>query len=240
MVDAVTYVGKDLEAMDFAENYHRWILNELSPHLGSRIVEVGAGIGAFSKLLLARAPDELTLVEPSPMFDQLIETVRPESFPKTALRSYNSTFRSVAEMIAGLKPESVVYVNVLEHIEDDVAELSAVYAALQRGGNCLIFVPAFMALYGEFDRHVGHFRRYSKSELETKCKAAGFRISKIYFFDVVGFFPWWIKYKLLRSKSLESSAVKVYDKLVVPIASRIEPIIRAPFGKNLIAVAEKQ
>ena len=238
---AVTYVGKDLESMDHAENYHRWILDVFRPYLGRRIVEVGAGTGGFSKLLLEIEPDHLTLVEPSRMFDELIVNVNVNrgAGERTTLNTYNNTFRLAANSIAETRPDTVVYVNVLEHIEDDAAELSAVHSVLDKGGKCLIFVPAFMALYGKFDEQVGHYRRYSKFELEAKCRAAGFRIVKSSFFDLVGFFPWWIKYRLLRSSSLGSSAVKIYDRVVVPVASRVEPITGVPFGKNLIVVAEK-
>ena len=240
MASAVTYVGKDLEAMDFAENYHRWILREFSPYLGRRIVEVGAGTGGFSKLLLDVKPDQLTLIEPSRMFDELIENLNAKTDARTIVNYHNTTFRLVTEHIADVRPDTIVYVNVLEHIEDDAAELSAVHSVLEKGGKCLIFVPAFMALYGEFDRQVGHFRRYSKAELEVKCEAVGFQIVKSSFFDLPGFFPWWIKYRLLGSSSLGSSAVKIYDRLIVPIASRVEPVMGVPFGKNLIVVAEKK
>ena len=109
MAKAVTYVGKDLEAMDFAENYHRWILSEFSPYLGRRIVEVGAGTGGFSKLLLAAKPDQLTLVEPSRMFDELIENLTAKTDARTPIVNYhNSTFRLATEHIAETRPESIV------------------------------------------------------------------------------------------------------------------------------------
>ena len=122
MAEAHSYAGRDLESMAFARNYHRWILDLFAPHMGSRLVEVGAGTGSFSELLLEREPDALTLVEPSPeMHRRLAAHVR--SFQtKTRVRTFNDTFARAARRIAeGERPDSVIYVNVLEHVEDDDA-----------------------------------------------------------------------------------------------------------------------
>jgi hypothetical protein len=94
-------------------------------------------------------------------------------------------------------------------------------------------------LYGEFDRKIGHFRRYLKKELTDKAKAAGFDIVVSRYFDFVGIFPWFLKYKVLRSDSLESDLIKVYDKLVVPLNRVAESLISPPTGKNLLFVLEK-
>jgi hypothetical protein len=128
---------------------------------------------------------------------------------------------------------------VLEHIEDDRGELQKVYETLEQGGHCLIFVPAFMSLYGAFDKKVGHFRRYTKKELEEKAKSAGFEIVKSKYFDFVGMFPWYIKYKLLKSDSLESGAVTAYDKFAVPVTKQFERFLSFPAGKNILTVLKK-
>jgi len=233
------YPGKDLEAMSFAINYHRWILDEMRPYLGRNIAEVGAGTGSFSEMLLAESLDSLTLIEPSEMFDALKNNI--SSLGTTAkINLHNSTF---AEAVLDRAPpdgvDSIIYVNVLEHIEDDEAELGLMHKGLEIGGRCFIFVPALMSLYGNFDRAVGHVRRYSKTELEKKCATAGFKVIKSKYFDIAGVLPWYIKYKLLRSDSLSAGAVEFYDKMVVPVASRLERILRVPVGKNILLIAEK-
>jgi SAM-dependent methyltransferase len=152
--------------MDFARNYHRWILDLFAPHMGRRLVEVGAGTGSFSELLLERRPDALTLVEPSPeMHRRLAERV--EGFrTKTRVRTFNDTFARAARLIAeGEAPDSVIYVNVLEHIADDDAELRAVREVLAPGGRLFVSVPALHCLYAFFDRQLGHHARYPGLEL---------------------------------------------------------------------------
>jgi SAM-dependent methyltransferase len=237
----VVYVGKDLEAMSFAVNYHQWILDEFRAYLGKSVVEVGAGTGSFSEMILRTEPAALALVEPSDLFGDLKARVRQNGASRTRINFYNSIFASVAgEIVERQKPDSIIYVNVLEHIEDDEAELRLIYDSLpENGGRCFLFVPALMALYGEFDRKLGHFRRYKKGELERKCRAAGFKIIKSKYFDFAGVVPWFVNYRLLNSESLGGGAVSLYDKMVVPVFRRVESLVRVPVGKNILLIGEK-
>jgi SAM-dependent methyltransferase len=239
MSKKVVYVGKDLEAMSFAVNYHQWILDEFSGLLGKSIVEVGAGTGSFSEMILKTNPDSLSLVEPSDLFADLTSRIRRNG-DQTRIDFYNSIFASVAgEITAKQKPDSIIYVNVLEHIEDDAHELGLIRESLSGGGRCFLFVPALMALYGEFDRKLGHYRRYKKEELEQKVSAAGFKILKSKYFDLAGVLPWYVKYRLLHSESLGGGAVSLYDKAVVPIFRQIESRVNVPVGKNILLIGEK-
>jgi len=240
MTERETYVGKDLEAMSFAENYHRWILQIFQPYLGKRLVEVGAGDGAMSQLLLEHELESLALVEPDKgMFDAL-EARTAALNVATQLETYNDVFANVAAQIKEkTNPDSIIYVNVLEHIEHDTAELEIIRTILSPGGRAFIFVPALMGLYGPLDRQIGHFRRYSKKELESKCESAGFKVIKSGYFDLFGILPWWVKYRLFKSAKLERGAVKFYDRLVVPGIKVAESAVTPPIGKNIFLVAEK-
>lgn len=239
MNNTVLYVGRDLESMVFAINYHKWIVDEFRPFLGNHFLEVGAGTGLFSELLLQENPQTLSLVEPSKMFDFLKRNIS-QLTTETSISFYQSIFTEVADIIAEQqRPDSIVYVNVLEHIEDDLTEMKTVYRTLKKGGRCFIFVPALMSLYGKFDRSIGHFRRYTKIELENKCKAAGFNIIKSKYVDLAGIIPWYAKYKILKSDSLDSRSVNLYDRIVVPVIRKFEKFIRVPIGKNLLIIVEK-
>ena len=235
----VEYVGKDLEAMDFAVNYHLWILELIKPFLGKHLVEVGAGTGSFSEFLLDSHPETLALIEPSEMFYQLRNKVNTLD-TKTNVRCYQNIFANVSDELKDIHtPDTIIYINVLEHIEKDFEELVKAKETLSNDGKICIFVPANQFLFSEFDKYIGHFRRYNKSKLERKCKEAGFEILLSKNFDFVGILPWWIKYTLLKSKSMEGSAVQLYDKLVVPITKTLESLISPPIGKNLLIVAQK-
>jgi len=233
----VVYPGRDLEAMSFAINYHKWILDEFRPFMGQNVVEIGAGTGDFSTLILSVHPATLTLVEPSEMFNHLRENVASDS---VSLKFYKNIFADVADEISrASRPDTIIYINVLEHIQDDSKELRLMYECLEPGGKALIFVPALPRLYGEFDRRIGHFRRYLKKGLIEKAEAAGFTVQKAIYFDFAGIIPWFIKYQILKSDSLESGLIKIYDKIVVPINKAMESLISPPIGKNLLFVLEK-
>jgi len=222
--------------MSLAVNYHRWILEIFEPYLGRWIVEVGAGTGSFSELVSKHKPEALSLVEPSEeMHGMLNERVGRLDSP-TQIETYNTVFAGVAERLkATQRPDSIIYVNVLEHILDDEAELATVHRTVRTvssGGKVLIFVPALPWLYGKLDEHIGHHRRYTKSELEGKCRYAGFKIVECRYFNIAGIVPWWLKYRLFKSSTMEPLTVKTYDKYVVPASRAIELVIRPPIGKT--------
>jgi SAM-dependent methyltransferase len=235
---SATYKGRDLEALAFAPNYHGWILDRFRPYLGRRVAEIGAGTGNFARLLLDERIDTLHLIEPSTaMFRQLSAVARDEPAGRVVL--HNAVFLAVVPQLKTGDVDSIIYVNVLEHIAEDERELRAMSAVLPRGGRIFIFVPALPFLFGSHDRAVGHVRRYWRRDLAAKCRAAGFTILHAGYFDVAGIVPWWIKYCVLRSNRMEAGAVRVYDRLVVPVMSRLEAWLPPPLGKNIILVAEK-
>jgi SAM-dependent methyltransferase len=232
--DTKLYFGKDLEAMSFAEKYHKWILDEFRPYLHGEVVEVGAGSGNFTSLLATAKIDGLTSFEPSENMYNLLarrveehEKVIPiNGFFDKSYKGYKSHF------------DAVVYVNVLEHIEKDLEELMFVLESLKPGGVLCVFVPALSWLYSDLDRKVGHFRRYHKKQLERLVKHAGFQITKIKYFDMLGIIPWYILFVLFK-KNISGSNVSLYDKLAVPAIKRLESIVAPPIGKNILLVARK-
>lgn len=226
------YFGKDLEAMSFAANYHRWILAELRPWLAGQVAEVGAGVGSFSRLLLGCDIDRLTAYEPSQnMFPLLRDALQP--YPQA--RSINGFFGAAGE--CG-QFDSIVYVNVLEHVEDDAAELQRIGKALRSGGHVLIFVPALSWLYSRLDQQVGHFRRYHKRPLQELVIRSGLSLVKTRYFDLAGVLPWYVNFVLLRNE-ISAAGVGLYDRAVVPVSRVLESIVNPPLGKNLLLVARK-
>jgi SAM-dependent methyltransferase len=226
--------------MSFALNYRRWIMDSLKPHIGRHIVEVGAGTGAFSELLLAAAPASLTVLEPSSnLYSRLLKLLGPID-STGVVRVHQSNFPDAWNGKTQIEtPDTAVYINVLEHIEDDQTELKTIFKALAPQGRILIFVPALPFLMSPMDRGLGHFRRYTLPELVAKCSSAGFIIKTARYFDLLGVAPWWLKYRILKSNSMEAVAVRAHDRWVVPVSRTIESLINVPFGKNIILVGEK-
>ena len=235
-----SYPGRELESMAFAVNYHRWILDIFRPYMGKRIVEVGAGSGSFSELLLETRPEKLIAIEPSSnMFPLLADHLKHIDPARIAVSCQGTLAENKESVQSGEGPDSIFYINVLEHIEDDIAELRTIHSFLRSGGYALIFVPANRWLMGSMDRLLGHHRRYKMAELREKCQSAGFSIRLAAHFDILGILPWWVKYRVLQSRTMEPSAVRLYDRLVVPFSRAIESRISPPIGKNLVIVAAK-
>jgi len=232
---SLTYEGRDLEAMSFARNYHTWIADLFAPYVRGRVIEVGAGSGNFSDFLLERGPEHLVAIEPS-----------EEMYPKLAGRfkenplvdTRKAFFSDIAADYAG-KVDTMVYVNVLEHVEQDAEELKLVYATLRPGGTVCIFVPALPWLYSELDASIGHYRRYTKGQLRKLMEEAGFSIVRISYFDFFGILPWFVYFRLLRGRA-GSGTTSAYDRFVVPIARILESIVPPPVGKNLFVIARKK
>lgn len=229
------YEGRDLEAMSFAPRYHHWILDHFEPYVGNHIVEVGAGIGTFSEILMERFQQPLTMMEPSgDMLAQLKSRLKDhELYDKSEI--YHSFSK---DYTFSTPPDTFFYVNVLEHIEHDEQELSWMYEQLQPGGHICIFVPALPWLYGSHDKKVDHFRRYTKKELVHKARNAGFSIQKSCYFDLPGIPLWWINFVLLK-REMDPGAVHLYDHWIVPMLRKFEPSTMLPLGKNVLMVARK-
>ena len=134
--------------------------------------------------------------------------------------------------------DSIVYVNVLEHIEDDYQELSCVYKSLKSEGFVLLFVPALSFLYSAFDKDVGHYRRYRKKKLINLLKNNYFKIIKAKYIDFTGILPWYFNFVLFKRPMIQKYVIQ-YDKYVIPVIKKFESLIAPPIGKNLLIVGQK-
>jgi len=234
MSNEKTYFGKDLEAMSFARNYHRWVLGEIKNYLGAYVAEVGAGMGSFSEYLLEAGIERLVAFEPSTNMFSFLEE---KFYSDHRVEAINDYFEGKSQHCSG-SFDSICYINVLEHIEDDAKALSHTYQALNEEGHVLIFVPALSFLYSNLDKKLGHFRRYSKDQLVEVVLSAGFTVKKVKYFDIAGIIPWYIAFVLLKQTAMQKN-VSMYDNYVVPVMSKIERVITPPVGKNLVLVGQK-
>jgi SAM-dependent methyltransferase len=201
-----TYVGRDLQALSVLSNYRDWIVHAFRPYLFGETVEIGAGIGTFSRHLLAYV-EKLELVEPS---SNLVDDLSMEFSGKVNVTIVSSTVESYISAAPNGSRDSAVFVNVLEHIEDDAEVMSGLFRLLRPGGHLLIFVPALSWLFSALDSAVGHCRRYNKNGLTALMKEAGFEVVSVRYFD-----------------------------LLVPVTRALEAVISPPVGKNLVLVARK-
>ncbi len=223
-----------LDALEQAPKFNQWMYEAVKPHLGKRIVELGAGRGNLSKLL--KNHGEIFLAE---LRDEYLEELRErwEDLPGLTISKFDLTKSEDYNAIKDYKPDTVVCLNVLEHIEHDQEVLIDLNRALPEGAKIVFLVPYNPKLYSTFDKEIGHWRRYKKRELEDKMEKAGFKINKQYFFNHAGVWAWWLRNTLMGQKTITAAQLKTYNRLV-PIFKIIDRIL--PFnGLSTIAVSTK-
>jgi SAM-dependent methyltransferase len=210
-----------------ARNYNDWLFGRARPHLGRRVLDAGAGIGTFSSLAAAAGAD-VTALEPDPAFVERLrelDGVRAVEAPAEAIPS-------------GLGPfDSVLCLNVLEHIRDDEAALRGFRDALLPGGALLLLVPAHPRLYGGYDRAAGHVRRYDAPTLRSRLRAAGFDVETLRHVNPVGGLGWLLRVRLRRRDEWPSGSFRTFDRLV-PVVRHLDRV-PLPFGLSLWAVARR-
>ena len=134
--------------------------------------------------------------------------------------------------------QTVIGINVLEHVEDDERALFHLGTVLKPSGRLLLLVPAKKWAYTDLDRQLGHFRRYEKKELAEKLAKASFHIEKLYYFNIIGLMSWIIRDKIQRSGGLRPYQISSFDS-IVPLLKRVESKVSMPVGISLIAIAQK-
>ncbi len=222
----------EFEALKQAENYRKRLLIEFGPHLKGDVIEVGAGIGQITTKVAALPTVKSVLaIEPDADFCQMFKASVPDI---PIIRGTVTALNNDSHW------DGIVCINVLEHIEDDVAELAR-YARLlkQRKGRLCLFVPARPEIYAPIDKDFGHFRRYVKPDLNKKLNDAGFNIVRLQYFNVTGYFAWWLNFCVLKKRQFEVQSVRMFDRVIFPVTSTVESWLPAPpFGQSLLAVAE--
>ncbi len=234
MTDSFHYQADDLDAMAGAVNYTRWILSRFQPYLSGRVCEVGAGMGALSGHILDDpGVTGLSICEPSAnLHARLVE--RFAGNDRVAV--HQATLAEIPAVDTGF--DAVIYDNVLEHIEDDAEEVATISRALSPGGHLLVLVPALSWLYSDFDASIGHHRRYHRPQLRAVLESAGLEIVDLRYMDVLGVLPWYVSMVLMKG-GLNPAAVRLYDRVGIPVARALESVLPPPIGKNLLAVARK-
>lgn len=228
------YSGAEFEALSQADNYYRWIRTMFGEHLRGRVVEVGAGRGNFSERLLAlEAIDELLLVEPDRQLYQELSARFADEARVTVLEGY------FGDGDLGGLVDAIVLVNVLEHIEDDAALVQMACQALRPGGALLLFVPAGPSLFGSLDRAFDHFRRYERGGLVDLLTRGGLEVAVMHYVNAPGALIWFLAGRVFCQRTIRLAQMKLYDRLAIPLISRLETILRPPRGQSLMAIAMK-
>jgi 2-polyprenyl-3-methyl-5-hydroxy-6-metoxy-1,4-benzoquinol methylase len=228
------YAADDLETMSEAKRYQAHVFELLRPHIGSQVLEVGCGIGTTS-LRLAEIAERLVCIEPNL---NCVSRARAalDGNPKISLRICHLEECDRDEMLR-CRFDTIVCVNVLEHIEDDIRALKLFRELVtSSGGNVLIFVPAIQAAYGPLDAALGHHRRYTKRTLRQAFEAAGLDLVAMRYTNPIGLLGWMYNAHVSKTTVHTTGQVRLYEKLVAPWALPLDRLVPPPIGLSLFAV----
>jgi SAM-dependent methyltransferase len=220
---------ENLEVMSEAANYNRYLLNVVHRHAppGQRVLDFGAGGGQFAVPLTQLGLD--------------VTALEPDAGLRKRIASRGVAVVTGPEQLADGQFGYIYTLNVLEHIQDDVAALQQLRAKLARGGTLLVYVPAFPVLYTGMDAMVGHVRRYTRRSLTAAVHAAGFVIDRCEYVDSLGFLATLVfKFFGDSSGTINRTALRLYDRAIFPVSRLVDTVARRWFGKNLLLIARAE
>jgi len=216
-----------------AERYNQWMFRQIAPHLGRRVLEIGSGIGNLTRYLVGR--DLVVATDLNPRYLRMLANtfdrhtrVRVEPLD---LADFDPG------RLAAWELDTIVCLNVLEHIEDDRQALRQLHRSLVPGGRLVLLVPAHRWLYGAIDRAIHHYRRYERGDLAARLEEAGFRVEHLAFFNRLGVLGWWANSVLFRRTRVPGVQTRLTN-LLVPLL-RAESALPLPCGLSLVAVGRK-
>jgi SAM-dependent methyltransferase len=225
--------GRELEdgSGQYQRRYRAYQFELISRHCGPSVLEVGAGLGEFASQFSGLQRHVVTDVDPG------------------CVASMAERFRGRPEMEArqldlrgrlpdiGAPVSTVVAINVLEHIDDDVAALRSLAELVEPGGSIVLWVPGYMQLYGDFDRRVGHVRRYTPATLRAAIGSAGLTAGDVRPVNMLGAVAWWVAVRRGGIGNPRPQLLRIYDTVVVPVTRSIEARLTPPFGQSVLGVA---
>ncbi len=226
----------DLEIMAGAKNYRGWMYRRLAPYIGKRVLEIGSGIGNFTKLLLDR-----DLVVATDNYQPCVDYLSSQLGEK--LKAPPILLDAAGEIDPELKQhkfDTIVCLNVLEHIEDDLRALEQMHGLLVPNGQLVLLVPAFQFLHGSVDRALGHYRRYTRKDLLPTMQRAGFLVDRSFYMNVIGMAGWFWNNRIIKRTEESEKLIRIFDRYVAPVAELAERLVPPPTGLSLIAIGRKE
>jgi SAM-dependent methyltransferase len=221
-----------LERLDEAGNFNRWVGDAIRPFVRGRVLEVGCGTGTYTQLLAGWA-DEVVALDIDPYF---AAAARARFADRPRVRVIEADARKLPELG---RFETIVMLDVLEHIEDDAGMLAMLAERLAETGRLVLKVPALQCLYGALDAAIGHHRRYSRRSLAAAAGRAGLSLADCRPFNLAAAPGWWLNGRLLGRTHPPEAQLRLYDRLV-PVFRLIDRLTGPLVGTSLIATAQRR
>jgi len=236
MNDGEPYCGEELESFALAVNWKSYVRRALHPYISGDVLEIGAGLGETTRALHPGAGARSWIcVEPDPGMCETLRARMADGDFGAGVEVRQGTLSTLADPDL---VDVVIYVDVLEHIEEDRKEIALAAARLRPGGRIVVLSPAYPFLYSPFDASVGHYRRYTATMLRDLIPDRTRELACRYL-DCVGLLASSANRLLLKQSLPTVSQVKIWDRLMVPLSRICDPIVRNTFGRSVVMVWEK-
>lgn len=229
------YIGQELDVFSYAKNWKQYWFEMIRPFIGDRVLEVGAGIGSNTEIAHQVSFEQWLCLEP----DQgLVDGIQRKYDAGLLHEKIELLCGTLSDVNPARKFDTLLYIDVLEHIETDQEELKIAMQHLDLNGRVIIVAPAHNYLYSDFDRAIGHFRRYNRGMIDAIVPYNA-KIEKMLYLDSVGFFASLANRIFLKEKSPSKNQINFWDKYLVSSSKIIDPLIRFSAGKTIVAVIKK-
>lgn len=216
------------------DNLNRWMWSRVEPWVGSHVLEAGCGTGTMTAFLLTRA--QVCCVD---MNEEHLADLRRQFDGSNNLETFTCDLQDTRmRELAGRGFDTVVCLNVLEHVLDHETTLDNFHSILEPGGRLVLLVPAYSSLYGTLDKGLSHHRRYDKKELLQLLGDHGFSAVHHRYLNTFGIMGWWLNGRVLKRTLLPSGQLTLYNRLV-PLFMLFENLTGPPWGLSHVICAEK-
>ena len=229
---SLDYAGGELELFADAHNWKAYFSAVLAPHLSGRVLEVGAGLGSTTLALCSPAAESWDCLEPDAELNgKLAAMLGLHNWP-CPVRARSGTLCDLAgtELF-----DTIIYIDVLEHIAEDRAELASAARHLAPGGSLVVLSPAFQFLFSEFDASIGHHRRYTRPSL-LALAPPDLTLSSCRYLDSVGLMASLANRMVLRASLPTPKQIRTWDRLMVPLSRLLDKVVCYKFGRSIVAV----
>jgi SAM-dependent methyltransferase len=240
--ETVYYSGhENLEIVAENNRFNNWMYGEILPGLKGDILEVGSGIGTFSEKIIRDFPlSHITLTDISLAYVKRLEkrfskgnNNNDDNDNNISICKLDLNCKEDYDKIGYERFDSIIAINVLEHVENDIYALQQLHKLLKNGGMLIILVPCHKFLYNIIDKKIGHFRRYSKNDLEFKITKTRFNVERMFYFNMLGIIGWYVNGNLAKSPKINRNASQLFDR-IVPLLKYAEKMTCKKMGLSII------
>jgi len=228
----IAYVGNELDLFEQATEWKKYYGHFLTPYLKGKVLEVGAGIGGTTHELCDGSQEKWLCLEPDPnLYTRLENKIKDGQLPACCYSKKGTT----GDLPRTDKFNAIMYIDVIEHIEKDADELGRAKTLLAEKGYLIVLVPAHQFLYNEFDKAIGHYRRYNKKML-ANAAPEGLQLRKMMYLDSFGLIASLMNKYFLKQDYPTSKQIHFWNRFIVPVSKPIDFILSYNAGKTVLAI----